>query len=132
MNAKVDERRSVLRAFLLTILLAGLILISWRVEAAWSSQPERTRVSVPRADGSTTPLVVYAATGASSECAPLAIISHGAGGSENGYRYLGEGMSRLGYTAVIMGHRESGMAALGADMRAHGIKDGVRALVADP
>jgi len=90
------------------------------------------RVEAPRADGKTTPLLVYAATGAKSGCAPLAVISHGAGGSENGYRYLAEAMAQLGYTTVVMGHRESGLAALRADMRQYGIMPGVRALVADP
>lgn len=90
------------------------------------------RVSAPRADGRTTPLLVYAAEGKGTGCAPLAVISHGAGGSENGYRYLAEAMARLGYTTIVMGHRESGLAALRADMRADGMFAGVRALVADP
>jgi dienelactone hydrolase len=60
------------------------------------------------------------------------VISHGAGGSENGYRYLAAAMAQLGYTAVVMGHRESGLAALSEDMRADGIRRGVHALVADP
>lgn len=89
-------------------------------------------VSVPRADGKTTPLLVYTAVGSGESCAPLAIISHGAGGSENGYRYLAQAMAQLGYTAVAMGHRESGSAALEADMRQYGLRDGVRELVADP
>lgn len=90
------------------------------------------RVSVQRADGHITPLLIYAADRMGSGCAPLAVISHGAGGSENGYVYLAQAMAHMGYTAVVMGHRESGMDALRADMRAHGIMDGVRALVADP
>lgn len=90
------------------------------------------RISAPRADGHTTPLLVYAAQDAVQGCAPLAVISHGAGGSENGYRYLAEAMARLGYTTVVMGHRESGMQALRADIRADGMLPGVRALVADP
>jgi dienelactone hydrolase len=89
-------------------------------------------IDVPRADGHTTPLMVYAAQGVGPACRPLAIISHGAGGSEEGYKYLAEAMAHLGYTTVVMGHRESGLAALRADMRADGIFAGVRALVADP
>ena len=88
-------------------------------------------LEVPRADGQSTPLEVYVAEGAGQGCAPLAVISHGAGGSENGYRYLAEAMAHMGYTTVVMGHRESGLAALRADMRADGIMRGVRALVAD-
>jgi len=90
------------------------------------------QLSVPRPDGHTAPLLLYPAVGGDSACAPLAVISHGAGGSEYGYRYLAEAMSRLGYTTVVMGHRESGMSALRADMREHGLMQGLRALVADP
>jgi hypothetical protein len=32
--------------------------------------------------------MVYDAVGAGAGCAPLAVVSHGAGGSERGYRYL--------------------------------------------
>ena len=90
------------------------------------------RVKAPRADGHTTPLVVYPAQGVHHSCAPLAIISHGAGGSENGYRYLAAAMAHMGYTTVVMGHRESGLAPLRNDILKHGIMGGLRALVADP
>lgn len=90
------------------------------------------RVSAPRPDGQSTPLLVYRPAGQSSGCAPLAIISHGAGGSENGYRYLADFMAQRGFTTIVMGHRESGMEALAADMRRDGIMLGLRNLVADP
>lgn len=90
------------------------------------------RASAPRADGQTTPLLVYRAAGTVTGCAPLAVISHGAGGSENGYRYLAEAMAQNGFTTVVMGHRESGLSALSADMRKNGIRPGIKALVADP
>jgi predicted dienelactone hydrolase len=90
------------------------------------------RFDVPRADGKRTPLLVYSAAGSPAQCAPLAIISHGAGGSENGYKYLAEAMAQSGFTTVVMGHRESGMDALSNDVRQSGLKDGLRALVADP
>jgi predicted dienelactone hydrolase len=76
--------------------------------------------------------MLYPAIGAAPRCAPLALISHGAGGSEVGYRYLAQAMANLGYTALLMGHRESGFAALRNDMEQQGIMPGVRALVADP
>jgi len=88
-------------------------------------------VSAPRTDGKTTPLMIYRAAGETAACAPLAVISHGAGGSEKGYRYLAEAMAKAGYLTVVMGHRESGLDALKADMRADGIHGGVRDLVAD-
>jgi dienelactone hydrolase len=88
--------------------------------------------TVPRADGQSTPLMLYPAIGASASCAPLAVISHGAGGSESGYRYLANAMAQMGYTAVVMGHAESGLAALEDNMRRYGVIEGLSALVADP
>ena len=75
---------------------------------------------------------MYRAAGESGGCAPLAVISHGAGGSEERYRYLARAMAELGYTTVMMGHRESGMPALRGEMLRHGPMRGVRLLVADP
>jgi len=78
-----------------------------------------------------TPLRVYAPS--NDTCAPLALISPGAGGNEDGYKYLAEGMQGAGWRAIVMGHKESGAAALRSDMRdAGGIKKGLRQLVDDP
>ncbi len=88
-------------------------------------------LNVPRSDGAQTPLRVYPSERTASGCAPLAVISHGAGGSEDGYRYLAKAMAKLGYTTVVMGHRESGFAALAADARQYGVLPGVTHLVAD-
>jgi predicted dienelactone hydrolase len=90
------------------------------------------RVDAPREDGGTTPLLVYEASGTTSACAPLAVISHGVGGDETGYGYLAQGMARLGYTAIVMGHRESGPTALRSSIRDRGLVPGIVALVADP
>ncbi len=90
------------------------------------------RASVKRADGRVTPLLVYSAFEPSSSCPPVAVISHGAGGSENGYRYLAQAMAQNGFTTIVMGHRESGLAALKSAVRQDGLKRGVTALVADP
>ena len=46
-------------------------------------------VTLPRSDGAQTPLRMFAPN---TGCAPLAIISPGAGGTENGYTYLAEGL----------------------------------------
>ena len=74
---------------------------------------------------------VYAPS--NDSCAPLALISPGAGGSENGYQYLAKGMQGAGWRAIVMGHKESGADALRAVMReAGGIKKGLRQLVDDP
>lgn len=88
-------------------------------------------VQAPRSDGAQTPLRVYAPK--SDGCAPLALISPGAGGNENGYKYLAEALRDDGWRAIVMGHKESGGAALRSDMRdAGGIKKGLQELVNDP
>lgn len=88
-------------------------------------------VKTPRADGAMTPLRVYESS--VKGCAPLALISPGAGGSEDGYAYLAKGMQSAGWRAIVMGHKESGRAALISDVREeHGVKRGLRELVDDP
>ena len=64
-------------------------------------------VNVPRADGAKTALRVYSAA---KDCALLAVISPGAGGTEEGYAYLANGLRDSGWLAVVMGHKESGPA----------------------
>ena len=51
-------------------------------------------VQAPREDGASTQMRVYAPS--DDGCAPLALISPGASGNENGYQYLGEGMQASG------------------------------------
>jgi len=122
-----------MRVFLLAlwlVVLLGTATVIRGIPAAAPTAPQQ--INVPRSDGHETPLRVYPAAGNVPGCAPLAIISHGAGGSEKGLSYLAESLSQLGYTAAVMGHRESGLAALRADMLADGLRPGVQALVADP
>ena len=69
-------------------------------------------VSVPRADGRATLLLIYHAAAHSGSCAPLAVISRGAGGSEKGYRYLAQAVAQAGFAIIVMGHHESGLDAL--------------------
>jgi predicted dienelactone hydrolase len=109
--------------------LRGFFIITWLVLAVQCPLVAQQRVTVPRSDGHVTPLRVYPPAGAVSGCAPLAVISHGAGGSENGYRYLAEALSQMGFMAVVMGHHESGGSALRSDMFKYGLKPGVRKLV---
>jgi dienelactone hydrolase len=110
----------VIRRFAAAALLVPLLLFAQR------------HITAPRADAQMTPLLVYSAAGAGTACAPLAIISHGAGGSENGYRYLAMAMAQNGFTTIVIGHRQSGLQALRTDIREYGFMTGVRALVADP
>jgi len=88
-------------------------------------------VQVTRADGAQTPLRVYSPSGAG--CAPLALISPGAGGSEDGYKYLAEGLRDDGWQAIVIGHKESGSKALRSDVReSGGLRKGLQQLVNDP
>jgi predicted dienelactone hydrolase len=88
------------------------------------------KIEVPRADGAQTPMRVY--TPKSPGCAPLAIISHGAGGSENGYRYLAEGLQGQGWLAIVVGHKESGPEVLRHEVFTHGLKNGLTQMVTNP
>jgi predicted dienelactone hydrolase len=111
-----------------TLLLTLLIVLGFAVPHL----PAQDHVSAPRSDGHSTPLWVYRTENTPAACAPLAIISHGAGGSERGYGYLARAMAAGGYTTIMMGHAESGMSALRSDILSHGIHGGVQALVQDP
>ena len=93
------------------------------------AHPQQT-VNFPRSDGAQTPLRVLAASGQS--CAPLAVISPGAGGTEHGYGYLAEGLRERGYVAVVIGHKESGPSTLRHDVIHEGIHGGLKDMVTDP
>jgi predicted dienelactone hydrolase len=86
-------------------------------------------VNVPRADGAETPLRLYSVA---KDCALLAVISPGAGGTEDGYAYLANGLRDRGWLAVVMGHQESGPATLRKEIRSAGIHGGLKDMVTDP
>lgn len=65
-------------------------------------------------------------------CRGIAIISPGAGGTEQGYRYLGEALSSLGYLSVVVGHQESGRRALREHLRGNGLREGLAELITEP
>lgn len=68
----------------------------------------------------------------SATCRGIAIISPGAGGTEQGYRYLGDALSSLGYLSVVVGHQESGRRALREHMRGNGLREGLAELITEP
>lgn len=119
--------RSLLSAAALTFL--AILIASSPSQARAQQHLAEQHLMVPRSDGHMTPLLVYPPEGSIHGCAPLAVISHGAGGSEYGYRYLAEAMAHLGYTTVVMGHKESDRSALRDDILSHGIRPGIDALV---
>lgn len=107
-------------------LVLGLILIS----ACAAAMAQDTR-RIPRPDGVTT-AKVYEPDGA---CRGIAVLSHGAGGSENGLAYLASYLRDGGYLAIVPGHALSGRTALRAHMpqgRLKGaVKEGLGGLVTD-
>jgi len=120
MSVKEDMRsRSTCFVFVLFLAISAL---------APASSAQQTEPS-PRSDGAQPPLRVFAP---SQSCAPLAIISPGAGGTENGYSYLAEALRDRGYLAIVMGHKESGPATLRSDIRHDGIHGGLKNMVTDP
>ncbi len=86
-------------------------------------------LSLMRQDQQRVPATAYAPR--TPTCQGIAMISPGAGGSEDGYRYLGEVMASLGYLAVVMGHPESGRRALQEHVVRSGIRDGLAALITE-
>jgi dienelactone hydrolase len=114
------------RNFSWTPIVAGLIFLLGFSAKGRAQQLVQQR----RSDGAETPLMVYTPQG--SECAPLAVISPGAGGTENGYAYLAEGLRERGWLAVVMGHKESGPGTLRHDVFHSGLHQGLEEMVTDP
>jgi len=78
------------------------------------------------------PVLVMAYSPTLTACRGIGIISPGAGGSEKGYRYLGETISKLGYTTVVVNHQESGRLALREHVGSKGFREGLAELITEP
>lgn len=92
-----------------------------------------TELMATRSDGAETPLRVYqpAPSSPSSSCPPLAILSHGLGGTNSALAYLAEALRADGWLAVVMEHRESGRAFLRDHVSAErGVQSGLLAAIA--
>lgn len=87
-------------------------------------------LSLNRQDGKRVPAVAYAPAG--QACEGIAIISHGAGGSESGLAYLGAALSGAGYLAVVVGHPESGRSAVRDRMSGFDLRGALARLITDP
>jgi dienelactone hydrolase len=85
---------------------------------------------VPRRDGNEVPMSIFDASGRS--CPPLAVISPGVGGTERGMRYLAMGLRQDGWTAIVLGHRESGPQALRSHVFSRGLRQGLLQELTDP
>jgi dienelactone hydrolase len=87
-------------------------------------------LQLTRADGAIVPVTRYAPQAAG--CAPLAVLSPGAGGDERGLAWLAQFLADQGWLALVLGHRESGLAALKKDVRDNdGLHGGLLALTTD-
>lgn len=87
-------------------------------------------MTVPRSDGAKIPLRIYSPF--TKECPPLAIFSPGAGGTEKGYAYMGEGLSQMGWLTVVVDHKESGPGTLRKDVFELGLHEGLLQMVTNP
>jgi predicted dienelactone hydrolase len=107
------------------------IAAAWLLGASASASARaQEAVSLTRQDGR--PLAVTAYAPKQSPCRGLALVSPGAGGSEQGYRFLGDALSAQGYLAVVMGHPESGSQAIRARLRGSTLRDALADLITDP
>jgi dienelactone hydrolase len=81
-----------------------------------------------RADRQQIPAQAYLPDAA---CKGVAVISHGAGGSEKGYAYLGEALAARGWLAVVPAHQESGTRVLGRSLLRHKPNEALTQMVTD-
>src|SRR6478672_10216632 len=98
-----------------TVLLALALLATGECIAA-------ERVTLPRGDGHDIAALAYRPAGT---CKGVAVVSHGAGGSENGYGYLGDALAKAGWLAMVVRHEESGQSAARNRMLREGFKTGL-------
>jgi predicted dienelactone hydrolase len=82
-------------------LVAAILSASHSLAVMAQQQPIRA----PREDGARTPIYVYTPE-SGANCAPLALISPGAGGSESGMSYLAQSLSEEGWLAIVLGHED--------------------------
>ena len=87
-------------------------------------------LSLRRQDGK--PFEISVRAPSSAACRGIALVSPGAGGSAQGYRYLAEAMASLGHLTVVIGHPESGRVALREHARGQGLREGLAELITEP
>lgn len=87
-------------------------------------------VSTQREDQTVVALSAYGPAG--GRCQGIALISPGAGGSEQGYRFIGEALAADGYLAVVMNHPESGREAVQQWQQGRTLRDALAGLLTTP
>lgn len=112
--------KSIIARSLIAVLLVAVSKPSTAAEA----------ISLTRQDNKTVKANVY--TPSITPCLGVAIISHGAGGTEDGYRYLGDELSSLGYLTLVVDHQESDRSALRKYISGNGLKKGLENIITDP
>ena len=90
----------------------------------------RELVKVTREDKHQVAMQVYQPE--TKACEATAIVSHGAGGSENGYEYIAEFLSQHHYLVLVVGHQESGSAVLRPMIRKQGLIPALSELITIP
>ena len=110
--------------------IATLVSLALLTVASQAQSTTETQ-HLHREDGTETLASIYPV----ANCKGIAIISHGAAGSETGYVYLAKALQEQAWYTVVPGHRESGMPALRQHMKGKGIigglKNGLSSLVTD-
>lgn len=106
-------------------ITVGLLLAGMLSQAAFAED-----VTLPREDGTSTPMRVYEPSG--KGCAPLAVISPGLGGDERGYGYLAQALADDGWRAVVIGTASTGRQPLRQHLLKEGFKPGLMTMLTDP
>jgi dienelactone hydrolase len=79
-----------------------------------------------------TPVRVKAYRPWQARCRGAVVVSPGAGGSEQGYAYLGQGLSELGWLTVVVGHNERDRQAIRGSWQGGHLSEALARLIADP
>lgn len=101
-------------------LIVASLLLAFHALAVGESA---LSVSIPAPNDTQLNAHVYPPS--SKTCKGVVVVSHGAGGNERGYSYLGEFFASSSYLTVIPTHRLSDKAALTRLRKDHGLEDGL-------
>jgi len=109
------------KIFLRSLILFICFFIS--IPAFPAQEPQH--IQLTRRDGTSIAVAIYTPKHTQS-CPALAILSHGAGGNENGLSYLAGALQEDGWLAIVPGHAESGPDVLRQDIKnMGGLHDGL-------
>lgn len=112
----------------MNIFLVSLAILLCN-QLTFTTAAARELLTLQRQDGKSTNAMVYKPR--EGECQGVAMISHGAGGSEKGYAYLGAAMADFGYLALVVGHHESGLQAVQAQISGKTLSEGLANLITE-